>query len=187
MPKNKYQNKSLTYRMVFIALMGALGYLISMIMIPYPLMPFLQIEVSEVVVICTSLLLGYQSGIMVALLKGFLHFALPFSATILIGEVVFTISSVIVALLTYFIYYRLSKRNLIVTLLTVSLIYTLLQCLSNYLFVLPLYENKSFSELNRSSTYWESIFIVYLPFNLLKMTLVSVISYLVGKKVFSIS
>lgn len=187
MPKNKYQNISLTYRMVFIALMGALGYLISMIMIPYPLMPFLQIEVSEVVVICTSLLLGYQSGMMVALLKGFLHFALPFSGTILIGELVFTISSVIVALLTYFIYYRLSKRNLILTLLAVSLIYTLLQCLSNYLLVLPLYENKSFSELNQNSTYWQSIFIVYLPFNLLKMSLVSVISYLAGKKVFSIS
>jgi riboflavin transporter len=133
------------------------------------------------------LMMGYHAGVMVALLKGFLHFILPFSTSIFIGEIIFTTSSVIVALATYFIYCKLTKCHLLMSLTLISLLYIVLQCLSNYFIVLPLYEAKPLSELAQNSAYLKTILTVYLPFNLIKMVLVSTITYLLTQKVFRLS
>ena len=57
-------------RMTTIALLSALGFvLMSFVRFPYPLAPWLMVEISDVVVLVAYAMYGFTGGIAVAILK----------------------------------------------------------------------------------------------------------------------
>lgn len=196
---NQFKNMSDVKKITFVGLFSAIATITSMLQIPFFAASFLKFEVSEAIVLVTVLILGLPYAILVALIKGFLHFM--FISAEPIGASVLILSSIFLAIMFHFLF---KKFNLLISLIISSILFTIVLCALNYFIVLPLYTGLSFDALtfnyesvtNLTSEqlnnynivkgwfpagYLNSIFIIYVPFNLIKMGLVSFVVLLLNR------
>ena len=81
-------SRSKVHRLVGIALLAAIGYVLMMFSFPIiPAFPFLKLDLSDLVVLLGGLLYGPVGGIAVAFVRSLVHFALTGGGVVnLIGD-----------------------------------------------------------------------------------------------------
>ena len=190
------------FKLTVLALLSAIGViLMSYLQIPYPIAPFLKIEFSDFVVIFAFLLFGFKESLIVALVKtgcdllirgpetgGMFPFVAHITALVASLSYVFALWLVSKFVKSEKVYKKVLKYSLVV--LIVSTIMTF----ANYTILTPLFlgevsffgiglsENTMgmITNLTGMNNFFLAIVFLYLPFNLLKGTCISVIAVGIG-------
>ncbi len=172
-------------RITIIALLSSLAVILNFIEIPY-IVSYLKIDLSEVIVL-VGLIFSLPVAIAIAAIKAFVMLLLG-TTTKGIGELTLFIGSLTII----FSYYLSNKKfNKVISLIIVSVCFTFVMTVLNYFIITPLYYPQSFSELvNQTTTlgngmtitYLQYIIVLYAPFNLVKISLVSICYYFVSNK-----
>jgi riboflavin transporter FmnP len=174
-----------TNRLTLIAILGALGFILTLFEIPFPGTSWLKFDISDTIVLFGVFAGGPLVGIALALLKATLCFIIHGSSSAGVGEAVMIISSLAFIFPVYYTYKKTKKIFIALILGTISL--TLLLTYVNYAFVTPFYAKLYKMDfildmINKNDgSYLKYIIGIYAPFNLLKgITLTAV--YLVIHK-----
>lgn len=150
---------SKTRKLVMAAVLAALGMLLNLVEIPYPLAPWLNLDLSEIVVLVAVSMLGLTPAIFVCICKFFVSIAFKGPVgPIAIGQVTALIASITIA----FCYYGVSKviktrhrwLEYCLRMATTMVVFALVMFIINYLFVTPTYL------LNKPTWYTELPFAV---------------------------
>lgn len=184
--------KRKTRILTFISVFSALSFIIMFFSINIPLFPhFLKLDISDVPALLLGLLLGPLPGILVVLGKNILH--LFISSNMGIGELAnFIIGSSLVGISAYFYYNKNVK--FILSLILGILGMALTSIIVNLTIIIPLYDkvlglpiSKIISLTSQVNPLVNSLpkylLLTIFPFNLLKGFVVSIITYIVYKKV----
>lgn len=187
--------KNNTNKLVTIGVLSALGTVLMLIEIPYPLVPWLLLDVSDVVVLVVFALYGWKEAALVGILKAFIHILVKFSGTpYAIGEITAMIASMSYVLGFYLTTNKLNLNRLTSAIITVLIITTILTTL-NYLFITPIYFGSwSFIEFRQwiapeyldvavGKNYLTFILVAYVPFNLVKGAIVMSVYFVVQKSI----
>src|SRR5699024_11028920 len=128
-------------KVVLIAILGAMAYLLMLLDFPIPFMPpFLSFDLAQIPEVIGTLIMGPIAGILIALLKELLKVALTGSGTMFTGELINFIVSVSFILPTWMIYRKnKNTKSAVYGMLLGSMVATVIACLSNIYFILPLY------------------------------------------------
>ena len=181
-------------KMTTLALLAAMGVvLMSYIQIPYPLAPFLKIEVSDFVVMFTFLLFGFKEALLVAVIKtlGDLMFrgaVGPYA----VGQITAFVASISYVMMLWIINKLIKSDKIGFKALKYFLVVSgvaVIMCIANYFFLTPIFlgqtsfldmSNDSLSSMTGINSYLLSIIFLYLPFNFLKGALISLIAIFFG-------
>jgi len=174
--------KNPVQKIAVLGILSALGaVLMAFIQLPYPPVPFLRIEFSDVAVLIAFLLYGFKEAAFVGLLKALVN-ALIYGPVgpIAIGQIsAFVASMGYVFGLYLMLKWLAESRGWVRAVLIVTEV-TLLMTVVNYFFVTPIYFgawtylgvrewlNLSSFGLSGTGTYLSTILLVYVPFNILK-------------------
>lgn len=174
---------SKVYRLVGIALLAAVGFVLQMFL-AFPILPgfdFLKLDLSDLTVLIGGLLYGPAGGIMVAFVRSLLHFVMTGGGFVnLIGDGTAFVASVLfmwppVALMH-------SKNSLwrqIAGLVGGTLTLTIVMVVLNWLVLMPVYMAVMGFHLGMSLLKYCAVVVV--PFNLIKSTTVSIVFFALAK------
>ena len=182
-----------TRRMVTLGILSALGTILMIIEIPYPFVPFLKIDLSDVVVLVVFMLYGWKESLIVGILKAAVHLLImgPVGPAG-IGQITAIIASMSYVLGMYVTTNKLNLNRVLSVALTVLIVTTILTVL-NYLFITPIWFGgltyldiqtwvtpQSFNEnLSISGGYLTAIIIAYVPFNILKGLVITIVYFII--------
>ncbi len=187
--------KNPVQKIAVLGILSALGaVLMAFIQLPYPPVPFLRIEFSDVAVLIAFLLYGFKEAAFVGLLKAVVN-ALIYGPVgpIAIGQIsAFVASMGYVFGLYLMLKWLAESRGWVRAVLIVTEV-TLLMTVVNYFFVTPIYFgawtylgvrewlNLSSFGLSGTGTYLSTILLVYVPFNILKGAAVMTVYLIIAK------
>ncbi|MGL4623970.1 MAG: ECF transporter S component [Culicoidibacterales bacterium] len=174
-------------KIAFIGIFAALAVVLSLVAIPYPLVPFLKFDLSEIVIFIAVSTVGFVPALFIALLTAILNFFVlgpvgPFA----IGQIALFLSGVIIAA-SYTLFYKKFKWRPLPSFILTALIFTLAITTLNYFWITPTYFGIDYQTalatvsllefgLNEApvfiSPYLTATLLVYIPFNLLKMVFI---------------
>lgn len=165
--------------MTYIALFSALAFILMLFEFPLPFFPpFLKIDVSDVFIFLSSFVVGPLGMIAVILIKNILHWLIRGAELGLpVGQLASILSSLAYCLTAYFML-NMSKRNetkvkdLVLPLIAGTLMMTLVMFVANYYFIVPFYF--AIGNMPLPENYF-GYMLIYIPFNLIKATIVSVV------------
>ncbi len=174
-----------TKRIVTLGILSALGAVLMLIQIPYPIVPFLKFDLSDVVVLVVFSMYGWKESLAVGVLKALVNLLIMGPAGYYaIGQVVAVIASMSYVLGMYLAVDKMKMNKYVGAGVTVLLM-TLIMVICNYLFVTPIYVGElTFLDVrdfltpaaygfNIEGGYFIAILIVYIPFNLIKGILIT--------------
>ncbi len=189
----------------FVAKVGVLAALASVIMFletPIPFMPtFLKLDISELIALLGSFSLGPLAAVFIDLIKNMVH--LPFTITGGVGELASFIVGCAFVVPAGLIYKkRKSVKTAVIGLIVGSVAMVVTATLMNYLVIIPLYieifagkyqitpeqslqsivemgtkENKGITDLKTL------VLFGIIPFNIIKVLLISVLTFFTYKRV----
>lgn len=183
-----------TRNMVKISVLGV----ISMVLMFFDLSvwfapPFLKLDIADLPSLIAAFAMGPMAGVITQFIKNILHILIQGSSTGGVGEISNFLVGSVFAYSAGFLYYRKKtfKRALLGLFVGVVLM-TIFASLSNYFFIFPLYSKilpldgiiELASKLNRFVVDYKSLILyAVVPFNILKGTVVSIITLIIYKKV----
>lgn len=183
-----------TSKLVKISILAAIGYILMFIAIPIPaLFPdFLKIDISDLPVLLGGMALGPIAGIWIAFLKNLLQLVTGFSTTGGVGELAnFIIGGSFVWVVSFIYSNKKNIKGVIIGLLLGIITMTIVGCIANYVLILPFYSTimpidqviNMGSKINPLITN-KITFILWIiaPFNLIKSSLISLITLPMYKK-----
>lgn len=176
-------------------ILAAIAILLMYLELALPLMPsFLKFDFSEIAVLLAAFAMGPLSAILIELVKNLAHLAT--SATGGVGELAnFIIGSFFVGTAGLIYKYRKNRKGAFIGMFTGTLVMTAAACVINYFFMIPFYVSVMGFPLqaiigmtqsvgNTLVTNLETLILfVFVPFNLFKGFVVSVIVALIYKRV----
>lgn len=175
------------------AIMGALSTVLMMIEFSIPIMPsFIKLDFSELPALITSFAYGPVWGITVCLIKNLIHMFV--SSTGCIGEISnFILGAVFVGVAGLIYKKKKDKKSALISCLISSAVMAVFSVFSNYFVVYPLYiKVLGMTEemilgmyqaiLPAVDNLFEAILIFNLPFNFVKTIIVSVICFVLYKR-----
>lgn len=174
-----------TNKITLIAILGALGYVLMLFKIPFPLATWLKFDISDIVVLYGAFVGGPVIGLGIAVIKSVLDFIITGSNSAGIGQITAVVSSVSYAFPIYYIYRK--NQNLILGLLAGIIVSTITMLSLNYVYITPfyarLYNMTPVLDLIEAGdgSFLKYIIGVYGPFNLLKGCVLSGIYYVIHK------
>lgn len=183
-----------TRNMVKISVLGV----ISMVLMFFDLSvwfapPFLKLDISDLPSLIGAFAMGPMAGVITQLLKNILHLLIQGSSTGGVGEISNFFVGSVLAYTAGAIYYKNKTFKRAVIGLTMGVILmSILASLSNYFVIFPLYSKilpldqiiAMASKLNKYVVDYKSLIIfAIIPFNLLKGTVVSIVTLLIYKRV----
>lgn len=183
-----------TRNMVKISVLGV----ISMVLMFFDLSvwfapPFLKLDISDLPSLIAAFAMGPMAGVITQFLKNILSFLIEGSSTGGVGEISNFLVGSILAYSAGVIYYKKKTLKMAVIGLFVGVIMmSIFASISNYFVIFPLYAKilpldqiiEMASKLNKYVVDYKTLMIyAVVPFNLLKGTVVSVITLLIYKKV----
>lgn len=184
--------KKNTKQLTTLALLAAISTVLMYIEFPIPLMPpFFKLDISTVPVLIGGFLFGPVSGILITLIKDFIH--VLSSQTGGVGELAdFLCTSAIVGISSVIYKNNKSRKNAVISLAVGIIGLVIVSSLANMYLLIPFYSNVMPIEqifeacnsvnpmINGKVTYviWGVV-----PFNLLKGVIVSIITMLLYKKI----
>lgn len=167
-------------KMIKISLLVAISVLLMYFDFPIiPTFPWLQIDLSEVPALIGGFAYGPITGGIIVILKVILRFFLKGTGTAFVGEIANIIIGLALVVTASYVYHRKkSKKTAIIGMSTGALVMQIAGILANIYILLPLFGMKM--EGAELASY---IFLGIVPFNAIKALIVSVVTYLLYKKV----
>ena len=182
-----------------VAVLTAISFILYMYAkfpLPFIFPSFLDMQFSELPAIMAGFSLGPVAGIVVILLKCLLKF--PFTGTAFVGEITDIVLGIAYVLPASIIYYRnKTKKNALISLLVGTGVSTLVAIALNRFVSVPFYVQYFFGGnfdvivkmcsslykgLNKDNFYFYYLVAAVLPFNLLRLGLVSFLTFLTYKR-----
>lgn len=192
--KNISYKRMSTELLVKGSILSAMAFIIMMIEFPLPIFPgFLQIDLSDIPALIGGFAMGPIAGVIIELVKNVLH--LLVSKTAGIGEVANLIVGGVFVFVSAYIYKRnKSKKGAAISLISGTIVMSIIACILNYFVLIPLYESALHFPVTAMIAETAKItslvvdlktLVLYsiLPFNLLKGFVVSLVVFLIYKKV----
>ena len=144
-----------------------------------PAFPWLQIDLSEVTELMGGFAYGPITGGIIVILKVILRFLLKGTGTAFVGEIANIIVGLALVVPAAYIYHRnKSKKTAIIGMFSGALVMQIAGILANIYILLPLYGMQM-----EGAALANYVFLGIVPFNAVKALMVSVITYLLYKKV----
>ncbi|HLQ74547.1 MAG TPA: ECF transporter S component [Alloiococcus sp.] len=176
-----------TKRLVGIALMGAIAFVISMIEFPlFPTTPFLKIDFSDIPIFFGMYVFGPAGGVIIAFIRSLLSYISGGGdAGFPIGSTASFVASVSLTLPIYYIIINktltLGRKFFAGLVATISL--TVMLGILNYFFVLPAYLTVMGFDISSVTGSMRNYIIYFLiPFNIIKGGLVSSIIFIMYER-----
>lgn len=133
-----------TRKLVMASILAAMGMILNILEIPYPIAPWMNLDLSEVVVLIAVSMLGMKYAVFVCVCKFFVSilFKGPVGP-IAIGQITALIASISIAL-TYYGTTKIIKTkykllDFILQMFITTLVFAIVMFVINYLFVTPTY------------------------------------------------
>ncbi len=167
--------KITTVNLVKVSIIASIAFIVMYLEFPlvgiFP--PFLQVDLSDVVVFIGGVLLGPVYVIIAEFIKNLLHLILK-SQTGGIGELSNFIAGVCLIFPAVYIYKRNSLKKLIIGLTVGTLIATVVMSVLNYFVFLPIYGVAS-------ENLFENVIYIFAPFNLVRGIIISISIFILDK------
>lgn len=179
------ENRSQVFRLIFAAMLSAIGYLLMMFNFPLPGFPqYLQLDFSEIPVLVGAVVLGPWGAVIIEALKNFLHYAIQGSMTgVPIGDFANFSAGLLLVLPVAFIARKMqSRKGLVIGLVVGVALMAVIMSVLNYLVLLPLYMWFLHFPHMSSSAMFKLVAAAILPFNLIKGVATAVIFYILYPK-----
>ncbi len=174
---------------VYTAILSTIAIILNYIEIPY-IIPWLKIEISDVISLI-GVSMSLFMGVLIAIFKA-LFMTATGSTSGFIGEITLLVASFVTIIPYYFFNKKFSEKK---SLFLMSIIFCITMVSLNYFFITPFYLEMSLTQAIQSSniielfgkeykisSYFLYIIILYLPYNMLKIFINSVIFYNINKK-----
>lgn len=167
--------------LVLIGMLSSLAYVLMLLNFPYPPLPFLMIDFSDIPALFAAIIMGPVAGILVELIKNILDYFMTGSATgVPVGHISNFCAGLLFILPTYYIYQKLkSKKGMTVALVSGTIIMAVLMSFLNYFVFLPAYTFFLNSPAMSGPETRQMIVTGILPFNITKGVLISVVFMLI--------
>ena len=192
---SKSNNKNVK-KLALIALFSSISAILMFFDFPLPIAPtFMKMDLSELPVIIGGFILGPISCVTISMLKVLIKFIIKGTSTMFLGELANFIGSIAYALPACLIYSSLKNKKRAVHGLFIGTILSSLACtLFNAFLLFPLYMNVFHMEKDAiigmcrailpfiDSMLKVMLFSVF-PFNILKFSITSIITYMLYKHV----
>ena len=189
------KSKKLNIRaLTLTGVMGALAFALMMLEFSIPIMPaFIKLDFSELPALITGFAFGPLWGIAVCFIKNLIHVFI--SSTGAIGEISnFVLGAVFVGVSAIIYKNKKNKKWALISCVIASAVMAVFSVFSNYFVVYPLYVKvlgmpeaailgMYQAILPSVDNLFEAIAIFNLPFNFVKMMLVSVICFAIYKRI----
>ncbi|MCL1949642.1 MAG: ECF transporter S component [Turicibacter sp.] len=175
-----------TRRTVLLAILLAMGAILMLVEIPYPPVPWLMFDISDLPIILAFETLGFGAALLASLIKSLINFLMKgMAGPLAIGQITALVSSMVLSLL-YVAFRKGQGKHPAVAIISTMILYSAFLTFCNWLFITPIYfgglwfrdvmEWASFDSFIEGSHfhfgYTATILIVYFPFNLLKSGIV---------------
>ncbi len=194
-PKKTKKSKKFNIRALTVSgVMGALAFALMMLEFSIPIMPaFIKLDFSELPALITGFAFGPLWGIAVCFIKNFIHVFI--SSTGAIGEISnFVLGAVFVGVSALIYKNKKNKKWALISCIIASAVMAVFSVFSNYYIVYPLYVKVlGMPEAAILAMYqailpsvdnlFEAIAIFNLPFNFVKMMIVSFICFGIYKRI----
>lgn len=181
---------------VKIGMLAAVAVALMLFEIPLPFAPsFYEIDFSEVPVMVGCFAMGPMAGAIIELVKILLNFVITGTTTAGVGEIANFIIGCALCVPAGLVYRRnRTRRNALIGMITGTLLMTVLGCFINAFVLLPVYAAAFGTPIDALIQMGTAVnanitdlttFVIFAvaPFNLLKGVLVSVIVFLIYKKI----
>lgn len=179
-------------KLTLICMLVSLSLVLGLIEIPYPLAPWLKIDISEVIILLTINVLGYRYAIFGIFFRSIIRYFITQQTNIPVvffGESIAIFNSILLVFLTFL--FKDFKKNIYIKYLIIILLQTTIIVFLNYIFITPSYINLKLSFLNKEvfksslvkGSYTLFILYTYIPFNLIKNFLVIGLFYKISKSI----
>ena len=189
------KEKMTTQKLCFIGLFGALSAVLMMFKIPLFFAPaFMKLDLAELPAVIGGFMFGPLAGFCIVVVKIALHLLLNGSDSMYVGELSNLVLSSVYVLSASFIYQRnKTKKQAVKSLIAAILITSVIAVISNTLIIFPAYAVVYGMSMERivgmaaainplvHNTFTMMLWSVF-PFNLVKYGVVSLITFLVYKK-----
>lgn len=171
--------------LTFIAILAAITYILMYISLPIiPIVPWLKIDFSSLIILLGMVILGLKDGIIIALIAELLYLVMT-GPTILnmigVGSNLLAIICLCVPL--YLIlkkhHFILKGKNIVLAMVISTLFLTIIMSIANYFIITPLYINLLGMKLSFSLI--KLIIMRVLPFNLIKGIVINILFLIVFK------
>jgi len=185
-----------TRNMVSIAMLAAVAVVLMLFEFPLPFLPpFYKIDASELPVIIGAFAMGPWAGVLIELIKILLNLLLDGTTTACVGEFAnFLIGCSYVVPASIMYYRKKSKKNAVIGLVLGTVTCAVVGCLLNAYLLLPAYSKAFHMDIEAliamgtaANKAIDSMFTFVLfataPLNILKCSLVSVITMLIYKPI----
>lgn len=186
--------------MVKVAMLSAVSVLLMLLEFPIPFIapPFYEFDFSEVPVLIGAFALGPMAGVVIELLKVLLNLLINGTITGGVGEFANFLVGISFVLPVEFVYMKnKSKKNAIIGMVVGGIIMVAISCVINAFVLIPAYGKalgmpiEAFVDMGAKiypaiDSLWKLVLLCTLPFNLLKVVIVSVITTLTYKRIKSI-
>jgi riboflavin transporter FmnP len=181
-----------TRNLVKIAMLSAVSFVLMLLSFPlaafFP--PFLKLDLSDLPALMGGFALGPVAGVLIEFIKNILNIFIKGTDTGGIGELSnFIVGSFFIVPASIIYMRNKTKKSAVLGLLAGIIFMTVSACFSNYFLVLPLYQKLMPLEQVIASSPLEIVkdmksFILFaiVPFNLIKSSIVSLVTLLVYKK-----
>lgn len=181
-----------------VALMGMFGALAAVLMIfelplPFIAPPFYKLDFSEIPVLVGTFALGPVAGVVIELVKILIKLVLKPTSTGGVGELAnFCIGCALILPAGWIYKIKKAKKNAVIGMIVGTISMAVVGAIINALVMLPFYSNfmpldtiiASGAAINPAiSNIWTFVILAVAPFNLIKGSLVSLITALIYKKI----
>jgi len=184
-----------TKSMVKISVLAVISFILMQLEFPIAILApsFLQMDISDLPALIGSFAIGPMAGVIVQLLKNMLH--LFQTSTVGIGELAnFVVGSTFAYTAGYIYYKEKTFKRAIIGLIIGTVTMTIVITIANYFIMFPFYANLYGIDLDTIISMGTAInknivdlktmmFIAVVPFNLLKGTIVTIMTLLIYKRV----
>jgi len=179
-----------------IGVLSAIAFVLMLIEFPLWFAPgFLKMDLSEVPALMGSFALGPMAGVVIELVKNLLNLAIDGTTTMAVGETAnFVVGSVFVYVAGYIYYKNKNIKNAVLGMALGTLSMTIVMSFANYYVMIPFYAKLFNAPLDAIVSMGNAVnkyvvdlksLIIYaiVPFNILKGIIVTLITFLLYKRV----
>ncbi len=190
------KTKIKTNKMIKIALLSAIAFILMFLDFNIPLMPsFLKLDFSDIPALIAAFSFGPLSGIFCEFIKNLLIIIIKGSSTGFVGELAnFLIGSSICFIAGIIYINNKTKKTALISLICGTIVMAIVGCFVNYFILLPFYQNAMnypIEELIKISQFANPYIVskltlvlyAILPFNLIKGLLISIILVAIYKRI----
>lgn len=182
-----------------VAVLSAVSFVLYMFAkfnLPFMFPSFLDVQFSELPAILAGFSLGPVAGALVIVIKCLIKF--PFSGTAFVGEITDMILGILYVVPASIVYQmKKTRKNAVIGLAAGTAVATFAAILLNRFVSVPFYVEFFFKgnfdvivnmcavlykDMTRDTFYWYYLFAAVLPFNILRLGLVSLVTFLVYKR-----